>query len=178
MRVVAGELGGRRLEVPPGSQVRPTLERVREAVFSVLGQVDGLRVLDLFAGSGALGIEAASRGAGEVVFVDSDPRAVAVVRRNLAALELEASVHRRDAFAFLAAVARRGDAPFDLVFVDPPYSSADRAAGRLSDLLSGAVTDEARIVTESDRRHPLELSLPLSFERIYGDSRIAIHHGA
>ena len=87
MRVVAGELRGRRIKAPPGG-IRPTADRVREALFSILGDVSGLRVLDLFAGSGALGIEALSRGAAEAVFVDSDRRAVAGVRANLEALGL------------------------------------------------------------------------------------------
>src|SRR2546423_9976132 len=102
MRVVAGAYRGRRIEAPRGRSTRPTSDRVREAVFSILGPIEGLRVLDLFAGSGALGIEALSRGAAEAVFVDSDPRAIVVVRRNLAAVGADAPVHTRDAFAWLA----------------------------------------------------------------------------
>lgn len=178
MRVVAGAFKGRRLQAPPARGVRPTLDRVREALFSILGPIDGLRVLDLFAGSGALGIEAASRGAGEVVFVDGDPRSVAAVRRNLAIVGLEAPVHRRDALAFLADAVAADGPRFELVFVDPPYSSADRVAGPLTELLPGALTESARIVTESDKRQPLLLDLPLALERTYGDTRIAIHHGS
>jgi 16S rRNA (guanine966-N2)-methyltransferase len=174
MRVVAGDLRGRTLRAPAGRHTRPTADRVREAVFSMLGPVAGLTVLDLFAGSGALGIEAASRGATAVTFVDSDPRAVAAVRRNLAELGLEAEVARRDAIAYL----RGRPGSFDLVFLDPPYSSARRLAAPLAERLPGILTDGARIVTESDRRHPLELALPLVRERIYGDTRIAIHLGA
>jgi 16S rRNA (guanine966-N2)-methyltransferase len=171
---VAGVYGGRRLQAPAGRSTRPTSDRVREALFSILGPaVEGARVLDLFAGSGALGIEALSRGAAGVVFVDSDARAVAAVRANLAAIGAEAAVHRREAFAWLAAA----DGTFDLVFADPPYSSAGRTAGRLDELLPPRLTDSSLTVTESDKRDPLILTLPLIVERTYGDTRIAIHRG-
>jgi 16S rRNA (guanine966-N2)-methyltransferase len=176
--VVAGAFRGRRLQAPRGTRTRPTADRVREAIFSILGTVEGTRVLDLFAGSGALGIEALSRGAAEAVFVDSAPRAVAAVRRNLAAIEVEATVQRRDASAFLSEWVGRSKPGFDLVFVDPPYSSRGRLGERLDELLPGAITDSARIVTESDKRAPLRLTLPLELERIYGDTLIAIHRGA
>jgi 16S rRNA (guanine966-N2)-methyltransferase len=173
VRVVAGTHRGRRLEAPPGRSTRPTSDRVREALFSILGSVEGLHVLDLFAGSGALGIEALSRGAAEAVFVDSDPRAIAAVRRNLAAIGIDAPVHRRDAFAWLEGA----DGTFDLVFVDPPYSSARRTGGRLDELLPPLLTQTSLTVTESDKRDPLLLTLPLVDERTYGDTRIAIHRG-
>src|SRR5918998_6335794 len=100
MRVVAGTHGGRRLATPPGSATRPTSDRVREALFSILGAaVDGARVLDLFAGSGALGIEALSRGAAEATFVERAPAALRALRGNLAALGIEAAVHAGDARA-------------------------------------------------------------------------------
>ena len=174
MRIVAGTLGGRRLKAPPGRGTRPTSDRVREALFSILGSVDGVRVLDLFAGSGALGIEALSRGAASAVFVDSDPRAVAAVRANLEDLELDASVHRRDALAYLRSAP---EGPFGLVFLDPPYSSASEMAVPLSERLPSVLTHPARIVSESDKRNPLQLTLPLLDERVYGDTRIAIHSG-
>jgi 16S rRNA (guanine(966)-N(2))-methyltransferase RsmD len=174
VRIVAGAYGGRRLQAPPGRSTRPTSDRVREALFSILGEaVVGARVLDLFAGSGALGIEALSRGAGEAVFVESDARAVAAVRANLAAIGAEADVHRRDAFAWLAGAERT----FDLVFADPPYSSAGLTAGRLAELLPPLLTDSSLTVTESDKRDPLILAMPLVNERTYGDTRIAIHRG-
>jgi 16S rRNA (guanine966-N2)-methyltransferase len=175
VRVVAGAYGGRGLDAPRGRSTRPTSDRVREALFSILGPaaVDGARVLDLFAGSGALGIEALSRGAAEAVFVDSDAQAAAAVRRNLSALGVDAPVHRRDAFAWLAAASGE----FDLVFADPPYSSASRTGGRLSELLPQLLHDNSLTVTESDKRDPLLLALPLIDERTYGDTRIAIHRG-
>jgi 16S rRNA (guanine966-N2)-methyltransferase len=154
---------------------RPTADRVREALFSILGPLDGERVLDLFAGSGALGIEALSRGAAEAVFVDSDPRAITAIRRNIEAIGVDAVVRRRDGLAYLRDASER---PFDLVFLDPPYSSASELAGPLSERLPAVVSKEARIVSESDKRNPLELSLPLIDERAYGDTRIAIHRAA
>ena len=106
MRVVAGAFKGRPIRAPKGTHTRPTADRVREALFSILGPIEGLRVLDLFAGSGALGIEALSRGASSATFVDSSPRAVAAVRRNLDELGAEAEVSRRDALRWLAAADR------------------------------------------------------------------------
>lgn len=174
MRIVAGELRGRRLRAPAGRATRPTSDRVREALFAMLEPVAGARVLDLYAGSGALGIEALSRSAAGAVFVDSDPRAIAAVRRNLADLELDGEVVRADALDWLARAGRC----FDLVLIDPPYSSALPLGPRLAERLPQVLTEGARIVTESDRRHPLELPLPLLRERVYGDTRVAIHRGA
>ena len=171
MRVVAGNFKGRRLATPRGSRTRPTADRVREALFSILGDVSGLRVLDLFAGSGALGIEALSRGAASAVFVERDPAAVAAIERNLTAVGVEAVVVRQDVLRYLA----RAEGPFELVFCDPPYDSASRLAGPLAERLPALTPDDARIVTESDKRHPLELPFPLLTERAYGDTRIAIH---
>jgi 16S rRNA (guanine(966)-N(2))-methyltransferase RsmD len=171
VRVVAGQFKGRKLQAPPGSATRPTSDKVREALFSVLGDIEDLDVLDLFAGSGALGIEALSRGAASAAFVDNDPKAVEVIRRNLATAGVEAPVHRRDVLRFIASA----DGPFGLVFADPPYSSAPRLGEPLSRLLPGVLSKNAVIVTESDKRAPLELELPLEFERDYGDTRIRIH---
>jgi 16S rRNA (guanine966-N2)-methyltransferase len=176
VRIVAGELGGRRLTAPPGSATRPTADRVREALFSILGDVAGARVLDLYAGSGALGIEALSRGAAAAVFVDSSQAAVAAIRRNLSELGLEAPVRRRDALDYLAGAV--GEDPYDLVFADPPYDSALRVATGLAERLPPLLTADAVIVTESNKRAPLELPFPLLRERSYGDTRIAVHrHG-
>ena len=130
MRIVAGTAGGRRLRVPAGRRLRPTSERVREAVFSSLtsqGLVAGARVLDLFAGTGALGIEALSRGARTAMFVEADPTAVAVIKANLAGTGVTGGmVVVADALRFLAERPSRSGtesgAEFDLAFVDPPYS--------------------------------------------------------
>ena len=171
MRVVAGEFKGRRLAAPRGARTRPTADRVREALFSMLGDVGGARVLDLYAGSGALGIEALSRGAATAVFVERDAQAVAAIERNLEPLDVEASVARADVARWLT----RAEGRFDLVFCDPPYDVASRLAGPLAERLPGLTADDARIVTESDKRNPLELPFPLIVERSYGDTRIAIH---
>jgi 16S rRNA (guanine966-N2)-methyltransferase len=171
LRVVAGKFKGRRLSAPRGTRTRPTADRVREALFSMLGDVGGARVLDLYAGSGALGIEALSRGAEGVVFVERDAQALAAIERNLAAVGAEATVVRQDVMRFLA----RADGAFDLVFCDPPYDSASRLAGPLADRLPALIAEDARIVTESDKRNPLVLPFPLLVERAYGDTRIAIH---
>jgi 16S rRNA (guanine966-N2)-methyltransferase len=172
MRVVAGEYRGRRLDAPAGTATRPTADRVREAVFNILGDVSGAVVLDLYAGSGALGIEALSRGAASATFVDRDERAVAAVRANLQAFGAVARVVRSDATAFLG---RDEGAMYDLVFLDPPYDSAPELGEGLTELLPKVVAHDAVIVTESDKRSPLQLALPLADERTYGDTRIAIH---
>ncbi len=127
MRVIGGELGGRVLRSPEGG-TRPTSDRVREALFQRLGDVSGARVLDLYAGSGALGIEALSRGAAGAVFVERAPRAAALLRANLDQLELaaRARVLQADVVAGLRRLAREGDR-FDLVFADPPYASQELA---------------------------------------------------
>jgi 16S rRNA (guanine966-N2)-methyltransferase len=172
VRVVAGAFKGRTLQAPRGQRTRPTADRVREAVFSMLGPVDGLRVLDLFAGSGALAIEALSRGAAEAVLVERDPRALAAIERNLEATGAVATVRRRDVLAWLR---DSPPGPFDLVFADPPYDAASRLAAPLGEELPKVVSDGARIVIESDKRMPLELPLPLQRERTYGDTRIGVY---
>jgi 16S rRNA (guanine966-N2)-methyltransferase len=173
VRVVAGDFKGHPLRAPRGAATRPTADRVREALFSMLGDLGGASVLDLFAGSGALGIEALSRGAAKAVFVDRDPRAVAATRRNLETVGAEAEVRRQDAMRFLAG--RKGS--FDLVLIDPPYDFAASLAGPLAERLPAVLAKNAVVVTESDKRSPLELPLPITRERTYGDVRIAIHRG-
>jgi 16S rRNA (guanine966-N2)-methyltransferase len=175
VRVIAGEWGGRRLQAPPGAATRPTSDRVREALFSVLGErVRGARVIDLFAGSGALGIEALSRGAAEATFVDSSPAAVRALRANLDALGATAEVRRQDAVRHLGA-ASAAARQYDLVFLDPPYRLAGRLGGELSAILPAVLAPGAAVIAESDRRDPLDLDLPLLDERRYGDTLIRIH---
>jgi 16S rRNA (guanine966-N2)-methyltransferase len=173
--VIAGEWGGRRLQAPPGDATRPTSDRVREALFSVLGErVAGARVLDLFAGSGALGIEALSRGAAAATFVDSAPAALKALRANLEALGAEAEVRKQDAGRFLAG-ASAAERQYDLVLLDPPYRLAGRLGGELSAILPAVLAPEGLVIAESDRREPLDLDLPLLDERRYGDTLIRIH---
>lgn len=175
MRVIAGAYGGRRLRAPTGADTRPTSDRVREALFSVLGErVAGARVLDLFAGTGALGIEALSRGASEATFVDSSLAAIRVLEANLAGLGITAQVHRADARAFTR-TARRRPRQYDLVFLDPPYKSAAGFGAELAEWLPALLAPDATVVCETDFRAPMDLRLPLQDERRYGDTRIAIH---
>ena len=177
MRVIAGRFGGRRLSAPRGARTRPTADRVREALFSVLGDLEGARVLDLFAGSGALGIEALSRGAAQATFVDTAPVALRALRDNLTALEIgpeAAEVRRADASGFLRS-ARKTGREYDLVFIDPPYRHAAALARELDRDLSTVLSPGARVAVETGRQAPLGLSLPLLDERRYGDTLIRIH---
>src|SRR6476660_6554249 len=154
MRIVAGEWRGRRLVAPPGRTTRPTSDRVREAVFCILGPLDGERVLDLFAGSGALGLEALSRGAGEATLVERDRAALKALRANVEALGAGARVIGGDVAAFLDSAAAAGG-HYDLVFLDPPYRSG---LGReLS--LEPVLAPGARVIVESDRRSPLDITI-------------------
>jgi 16S rRNA (guanine(966)-N(2))-methyltransferase RsmD len=172
--VIAGVYGGRELSAPRGGGTRPTADRVREALFSILASVEGESVLDLFAGSGALAIEALSRGAAEAVLVDSSAAAIDAIRRNLGALGIEAEVHRLTASRFLQR-ARGAPRQYDLVFIDPPYRRASSLGPELTAALAPVLAAGARVVAESDRRSPLELQLELLDQRRYGDTLIQIH---
>jgi 16S rRNA (guanine966-N2)-methyltransferase len=175
MRVVAGTHRGRVLKAPKGEQTRPTSDRVREALFSILGEaVEEASVLDLFAGSGALGIEALSRGAASATFVDNAHAAIAAITDNLEALGLVGEVLRIPALRALACTPV-ADRQYDLVFIDPPYRLASALGPELSVVLEPVLSPSARVVTESDRRDPLALELPLQLERRYGDTLIRIH---
>jgi 16S rRNA (guanine(966)-N(2))-methyltransferase RsmD len=175
MRVIAGIYGGRRLQVPAGLETRPTSDRVREALFSILGDtVEDADVLDLFAGSGALGIEALSRGARHATFVDNAAPAIRAVTANLEALGAKAEVVRAEVRRYLGG-ASRSARQYDLVFLDPPYRLAASLGGDLSGPLAAVMAPEATVVVESDRRAPLEIDLPLHDERRYGDTLIRIH---
>lgn len=170
MRITGGELRGRRLYVPK-TGVRPTTGRVREAIFSLLGNVEGARVLDLFCGSGALGMEALSRGADDAILIDTRPDAA---RRNVEELGLtaRARVLRSDARRFLRG-AEEGS--FDLVLCDPPYRLADRLASDLDPLIRGVLADGGRAMIESSPDNPLQMEIPLLVERAYGDTLIRVH---
>jgi 16S rRNA (guanine966-N2)-methyltransferase len=170
VRVVAGELRGRRIEAPRGAVVRPTADRVREAIFSILGDVAGARVLDLYCGTGALGIEAVSRGVASATLVDTR---TATVRRNVRGLGLEdrCTIVRSDALRYL----RRAGERFDLIFCDPPYKLADRLGAGLDPLIPEFLAERGRVIVESSKREPLRLSLPILVERRYGDTTIAVH---
>jgi len=182
MRVVAGTYKGRRLAAPPGRRTRPTADRVREALFSRIVALEGepsdLSVLDLYAGSGALGIEAISRGAAHSTFVESDRRACETVRRNLAALEAQdrASVVCSD----VRGAVRRGlcGEPFGLLFLDPPYRIRKSEVRGLVETLAarGALATGALVVWEHDAASAAEW--PEGFEdlgsRVYGSARVSV----
>lgn len=177
MRVIAGRLGGRRIDAPPGLETRPTSDRVREALFSRLGY-PGARVLDLYAGTGALGIEAISRGATRAVFVESARPAVTVLRANLEALSLTADTQVfaqpiAGALRFLGALG-----PFDLVFLDPPYAQLPEVAAHVAALLkAGALSPTARVVVEhasKDAPPPLA-GLGEPDTRRYGTTGVSVY---
>lgn len=140
----------------------------------MLGAVDGLAVLDLYAGSGALAIEALSRGAGQATLVDRSAAALAVISRNLSELKLTAEVVRQDARTFLER-ARKAGRQYDLLFLDPPYRHASQLGAQLGGPVAALTAPGGRVVSESDRRSPLALELPLQLERRYGDTLIRIH---
>jgi 16S rRNA (guanine966-N2)-methyltransferase len=176
MRVIAGELKGRRLVAPRGWKVRPTSDRVREAVFSALGELGGARVLDLCCGTGALSIEALSRGAASAVLVDCDTRpALGNVER--LGLGERAELVRLDVTRWLAARATEPAAPrFDLVFVDAPYRLADRVGRELDTHLPGLLEEGGRAIVESSARRPLRIdSLPQLRQRRYGGTDVTFY---
>ena len=176
MRVIAGTLGGRQLRAPRGDATRPTSDRVREALFSVLGDVGGAVVLDLYAGTGALGIEALSRGAARAVFVESARAALRSLRENLASLGLAdfARVFGAPAARVLGEAARLG--PFHLVLADPPYAEAERALALLERLaeMPEALAPGARLVLEhASRDRPTASRLLPRARKVYGDTALS-----
>jgi 16S rRNA (guanine966-N2)-methyltransferase len=177
MRVVGGDLGGRRIAAPRGTATRPTPERVREAVFSILGPLDGLHVLDLFAGSGALGIEALSRGAAGVTFVDSGRQALRVLRENLARLGLEdrSRVVARDWRRAVRAEAEAGRL-YGLALIDPPYAVTATIAPHLPSILGPVLAPGARVVLEHSSAAPDDLLSGFAdvSVRRYGDTAVSI----
>lgn len=181
-RIIAGSAGGRRLAVPPGSGTRPTSDRVRESLFSRLeswGAVTGARALDLYAGSGALGLEAVSRGAASVVLVEADRRAAGVCRENARTLGLpDVTVVADRVERFLAAAGGRGD-EFDLVLMDPPYAMP---GSRLRDALSAVaevLADDGLVVVERsvrDGEPPWPDGLVPVGDRVTGETAVWLAH--
>ena len=169
MRIVGGRFGGRRLVPPRDSRVRPTADRVREAWMSILGDdLNGAGVLDLFAGSGALGLEALSRGAGSATFVELNPASLKALEQNIAALGVDGvvTVHRGDAIRFAERLPERA---YDIVFADPPYSIdyAERLVGLFRRHPFGRILSV---------EHPSTLQLPGDDTRRYGDTAITFCH--
>ncbi|MFF5208760.1 16S rRNA (guanine(966)-N(2))-methyltransferase RsmD [Streptosporangium sp. NPDC000396] len=178
-RVIAGSAGGRRLAVPPGRGTRPTSDRAREGIFStvgsLLGSLDGARVLDLYSGSGAIGLEALSRGAAHALLVESDAKAARTIRANIASLGLAGAELVADK---VERVLDRGTAePYDLVFADPPYAVSDETVnamlGQLRD--QGWLAEDALIAVERESRGK-GLVWPSGYEeervRRYGEASV------
>ena len=175
LRIIAGDLGGRWIEAPAGRATRPTAERVREAWFSALGdRVIEARVIDLFAGSGALGLEALSRGAAHTHFVESDRLALATLRRNVANLGVEgrATVVKTDAFRFLDGLGAEGsafDRSFEIALVDPPYGTG--VSERIV-LMFEAAPFADLLCIERPTDDP-DLPCPADWQRRYGDTLLS-----
>ena len=171
MRVIAGTHRGRRIVAPKGLATRPTGDRVREAAFNLIGPVDGAAVLDLFAGSGALGIEALSRGAASVTFVESDRAACRTISENLEQLRLTgARVTCGDAVWAL----RQETRTYDLVLVDPPYELWTELEPKLAEHLPRVLAPEGLLVVETGARTEPALPLPLRTSRRYGSARLTL----
>jgi 16S rRNA (guanine966-N2)-methyltransferase len=176
MRVIAGELKGRRLVAPRGWKVRPTSDRVREAIFSALGEVRGARVLDLYCGTGALAIEALSRGAATATLVDRDTRP-ALGNVEQLGLGARAELVRSEAGRWLAARAGEAESPtYDLIFVDAPYRLADRVGQELNTHLPCLLAEGGRAIVESAARRPLRIdSLEALRQRRYGGTDVSFY---
>lgn len=175
MRIVAGSRKGHRIEAPRGVVTRPTGDRVREAVFSIVGSVQGATVLDLFAGSGAMGLEALSRGAARADFVESDAKACRVISENAAKLGLAdvARVVRSDVVRALRNTANRGTR-YDLVLVDAPYDEWPRLEAPVGELLPEVVANGGLVVVETSSKVEPDLPLALVTSRRYGSARITV----
>jgi len=178
VRIIGGKYRGRRVFVPRSLTVRPTADRVREAIFNILGaKVEGCRVLDLFAGSGALGLEALSRGAAAAVFVDKRPEALLAVKRNIELLGLKKSTRTfKIDLNKGPGPLRKESEPFDLVFIDPPYGR--NLIQRTLDLISrfNLTTPEALVVAEHSHKenlHQVSENWLLTEQRIYGQTKVA-----
>jgi 16S rRNA (guanine966-N2)-methyltransferase len=175
MRIIAGSRKGHTIHAPKGLGTRPTGDRVREAAFNLIGPVDGATVLDLFAGSGAMGLEALSRGAGSAVFVEADHDAVRAIERNLDRLRLTgATVLRQDVRSALAAESAAGRR-YDLVLVDPPYEEWPELERRLAPYIESVLAPEGLLVVETSSRVEPELPLARRTSRRYGSARLTLY---
>ncbi len=174
MRIVAGSRKGHRIAAPKGVVTRPTGDRVREAAFSLIGPVEDANVLDLFAGSGAMGLEALSRGASRCVFVECDRDAARVIQANLEKLRLTgAVVVNRDVVAALRDERSRARR-YDLVLADPPYDEWERHTPQLAELLPEVIAAGGLVVVETASRVEPELPFKLVTSRRYGSTRITV----
>jgi 16S rRNA (guanine(966)-N(2))-methyltransferase RsmD len=171
VRIIAGTHRGSRISAPKGFDTRPTGDRVREAAFNLIGPVDGARVLDLFAGSGAMGLEALSRGAESVTFVESDRAACRTIAENLERLRLTgARITCGDAVWAL----RQDSRTYDLVLVDPPYGDWPSLEPKLAEQLPRVLAPDGLLVVETGARTEPTLPLPLRTSRRYGSARLSL----
>jgi 16S rRNA (guanine966-N2)-methyltransferase len=171
MRIISGSRKGHTIMAPAGRATRPTSDRVRENIFNIIGPVDEANVLDLYAGSGAMGLEALSRGAASAVFVEHDQGAVRAIEHNLDKLRLRGTVVRQDAVAALASEKRK----YDLVFVDPPYEMYADLEPQLARYLPSVLTEDGVVVVETDKRVEPNLPLEQRTSRKYGSARVTVY---
>ena len=171
MRIISGSRKGARIAAPKGVVTRPTGDRVREAAFNLIGPVDDARVLDLFAGSGALGLEALSRGAASVTFVESDRIACRTISENLEKLKLTGA---RVVCADALWTVRRDTHNYDLVLVDPPYEAWAELEPRLAEHLPRVLAPDGLLVVETGARTDPALPLPIRTSRRYGSARLTL----
>jgi 16S rRNA (guanine966-N2)-methyltransferase len=177
MRIIAGSRKGHSIQAPRGTDTRPTSDRVRENVFNIVGPLDGAKVLDLYAGSGAMGLEALSRGAARAVFVERDDAAARTIEQNLDKLRLQGTVLRRDAVTALAGEAGAGR-KYDLVLVDPPYDMYTDLQPQLARYLPAVLSENGVLVVETGARVEPELPLPQRTSRKYGSARITVYEAS
>jgi 16S rRNA (guanine(966)-N(2))-methyltransferase RsmD len=177
MRIIAGTRKGHTIHAPRGLDTRPTSDRVRESVFNILGPLDGASVLDLYAGSGALGLEALSRGAERAVFVELDGDAVRAIEGNLDKLRLSGTVLHRDAVTALAQEAGAGR-KYDLVLVDPPYDMYLDLQPQFARYLPAVLADHGVLVVETGARVEPELPLTQRTSRTYGQARVTVYEAS
>ena len=178
MRIIAGSRKGATIYAPKHADTRPTGDRVREAAFNLIGPVDDATVLDLYAGSGAMGLEALSRGAASAVFVEADREACTTIQRNLVKLKLEgAQIVCRDALTALAQEASAGRR-YDLVLLDSPYAMYADLQTRLAAYLPSVLAEDGLLVVETSRDLHPELPLPKRTSRRYGSARVTLFEHA
>jgi len=181
LRIVSGDLGGRRLKVPRGRAIRPTGERVREAIFSVLwsinrGAVEGGKILDLFAGTGAMGLEALSRGYESCLFVESDRQVARVLQSNLGALGVEDRVELlRCDYSVALTILQERKSSFDLLFIDPPYRMLQGVSAVIEASMDSVMRPGALVVLEGPVGGGMGLAgLVVQVRRVYGDTEIVV----